>query len=218
MKGALIALEAITALLAWMLARKRSDHKPIALLMSAAIFGDVTQWVLDAMVITPLRKDLGLATVWPGWAGVAGHAVDAVWLMWPASVVGASLVVFARRQAWGALFGWVTSIALLFAMRPYAGDGSQGRFLSAVQVTADLISLGLAVRWLKQKKDPATPAQAVLAVIVANEMVSLLAAWWVGPFDRWGIMQASALIILCVISMLQGRFLWATKLSLSPSP
>jgi hypothetical protein len=214
MRAVLLGLVGVSAIMAWALAQRRSDHRPIAWLLSVGFFGDAMQWALSVHVIAPLRTALGEGP-WTGWADVAGCIVDAVWLAWPAAVLGAAIKVYTNWSTWLALAGWALALAATRSI-----DAEPGGVLTAAQATAAAISVAIATAWLRRCRtaEPISPARAVLTFLIAHELVSLLAARWVGPFARWHVLQGSILLVLAVVIALQGRSLWATKLSLSSSP
>jgi hypothetical protein len=214
---AYLVMLAATTLLAWVVAERRPEHRPIALLLSAQLAAELALLALAVGVLAPLRAELGVSVPWTGWARVAGHLADALWLVGSALVVAAALVVFAGRKPWPAFAGWACAVAALVVVHPIAGDGSQGPMLSAAQGLATVVSAGLFVAWRRRATKPATPAQFCLTMIVANELISLLGAWWAGPFQRWSVTQFSAWLVLGVLVLLQGRSLWTTRLSPSSS-
>jgi hypothetical protein len=211
-----LALVVVTAM-AWALASKRREHRPIAVLLSLGLAAEVAQRALSVAVLAPLRAALGVDVPWSGWARAAGLLYDAVALTWPAALVGAALVVFAGRRPWAALLGWSFAVAAFAGAHPIAGDGSQARAYTAVQTLAVAIAAGLGLGWIRGRATPATTAQYALAMMVIAELVSLLGAWRVGLFEGWPIAQALYLVMFGVVALVQGRFLWTSPQSALPS-
>jgi hypothetical protein len=204
-----LALAAAVAL-AWILASRRPEHRPVALLLSVALVSEAAERAWDASVIAPLRDSLGVAVPWTGWARAAGLLADAITLVWPAAVVAAVLVVFAGRRPWAALAGWACVLVVFAVVHPFAGNGSQARALAVVDVLATLVSLGIVLAWYRRTTRPASSAQFALTLIVAAEGISLLGAWRVGLFERWPVSQVLYLALFGILVLAQGRFLWSS--------
>ena len=58
MNALFMLLLAIAASLAWGLARRRPDHRPIAWMLTIGLVGELAQHLLDVAVIAPLRAEL----------------------------------------------------------------------------------------------------------------------------------------------------------------
>jgi len=208
---ALFVALALAVLLAWVLAAKRPEHRPIALLLSVVLAAEVAQGVLEFGVLAPLRARFGVLVPWTGWARVAVHLAEAVWLVWPASIVATSLVVFAGRKPWPAFLGWAVFVAGIVLGYPSARDGSLPRVLGGSLVLSVAISVGLLIEWFRRAATPATSAHFSLAMILAIELNSLGAAWRVGPLEHWDLSQVVYSVLLGALILLQGRFLWTMQ-------
>lgn len=211
-----LALVVATAM-AWALASKRREHRPIAALLSLGLAAELAQRTLSVAVVGPLRGALGVDVPWTGWARAAGLLYDAVALTWPAALIAAALVVFARRRPWAAFLVWGSAVAVFAALHPIAGNGSQARAYTAVQVLSVAIAAAMGLEWASRRTTPATTAQLALAMIVIAELVSLFGAWRVGLFDGWPISQALYLVMFAIVALVQGRFLWTSPPSALPS-
>lgn len=207
MVASILALASAIAL-AWILASKRPEHRPAAMLLSIGLFANVAQVFWEVYVIAPLRDELGVNVPWTGWARLAGLASDAITLSWPAAIVGAILVAFAGRKPWAAFYAWAGVLAVLAVVHPIAGDGSQARALFTVDSGATVVAIGTIVGWYRRTSGPANSAQMALALIVSAELVSLLGAWHVGPFAEWPHSHMLNLAMFGVLILAQGRFLW----------
>jgi len=192
--------------LAWVLASRRPEHRPVALLLSVGLAVDVGRHVYDEAVVAPLRDSLGVDVPWTGWARAVGFGADAITLMWPTAIVAAALVVFAGRRPWGAVVGWGGVLVVLAVAHPIAG--SQAVALALVQALSIVGSAALGYAWYRRTTTPATSAQLALAMIVTAELVSLLGAWRIGPFAAWPISQTLYLSMFVILVLVQGRFLW----------
>lgn len=208
MMTVIVVMETVAALLARILAQRRPEHRPAALLLSVDLAANVALLVLDVSVLAPLRARFGVSVPWTGWARVAGHLVDAIWLAQLAALVAASLWVFTRRNPWPAFVGWALVAALFVVVDPV--NAGLARMLLATRAVAVLISASLFIAWCRQTARPTTSAHSVVAVMVTNEVITVLAAWWAGPFERWGFAQVLATIVLGAIILLQAMYLMRT--------
>jgi hypothetical protein len=206
---------AAAGLLAWVLAERCPEHRPIALLLSALLASDAAQWGLEVGVIAPCRATLGVLVPWTGWARVAVHLAEAMWLVWPAGVVAASGVVFAGLKAWPALrpalFGWAAFVVGIAVGYPSARSGNLARVLGAAVALSIIISLKHFAGWYRRGTPPVTSAHFSLAMILAINVTSLFATWRVGFLQHLDVAQTFYLVLLCAIILLQGRSLWTLQ-------
>lgn len=173
MTALLFISAAIAVVLAWVLVGRRAEHRPIAALLSAGLAGQGALEALDATVLAPLRAVHGVDTAWTGWAALAALAHHAIYLTWPAALVGAALIVFAQRRAWPAALAWALAVALLAIVHPIQG------VLASALATADVLSVmvasGLLAAWYRRSMF-VTSAHVALATIALAEAASLICA------------------------------------------
>ena len=203
------ALWLAVIVLAWMLARKRPEHRAVAVLLSVGFAADIVHPALDAMAAPPQANPVNQ---WLSWiAGVLGTGLA---LLWPAALVGAALVVFAGRKPWAAIAGWACALALLVLLHP--ARGVHERAFSLVQALAVACAAGIGVSWYRRKGDGSmTSAHFALAMILSTELVGLLGAWRLGPFEHWPISQVLYLLLFAMLLVSQWRYLWRSP---QPSP
>ena len=215
MMAAFFVLCVTSVILAWLLAQRRRcpEHRPIALLLSLGLVAAASCSALDTWILAPFRAQLGINAPWSGWARAACIAHNATWLTWQASLVAASLVVFANTRPFPALLGWLCFLAVDVVVHPIAGDGSQARFLGGAQILAVGISVWLLIAWLRRITKPVTSAQFSLAMLVAMEATSALTGWWAGSFARWDLSQLLGLLSLAFVIIVQGGYLWSARSS-----
>jgi hypothetical protein len=201
--------------LAWTLARRRPEHRPVAVLLSVAIVADVAVHLYDVAVIAPLRAELGLGP-WTGWARAASVLYNAAQLAYPAILVATVLHVFKAARPWLAAIGWTFAVAYFVVAHPVGGDGSQARALTIADAAAATVALAVVVRWYARARQPATSAQYAMALIASAELASLIGAWRVGPFAAWPVSQVLYVALYAALALVQGRYLW-TSPRLQPS-
>jgi len=201
------ALWLAVIVLAWMLARRRPEHRVIAVLLSVGFAVDIVRPVFDGLAAPADAAPSLQRLAWI--AGVLAHAVA---LLWPAALVGAALVVFAGKRPWAAVAGWAGALAMLVIVHPARED--QARAFALVQLLATACAAGLVVAWYRKRAGRAmSSAHFALAMILSTELVSLLGAWRVGPFEHWPISQALYLLLFAMLIVSQWRYLWS-----SPQP
>jgi hypothetical protein len=206
---ALYVVSAIATALAWVLARRKPEHRPIAYLLSAGLASDLGQLALRPFLLHWIAT-LGDAT-WTGWPRVAAHANQALFMLWPATLAATSLVVFLGRKPWVVVVCYGVVVAEIVEWHPKASDGSLPRVYAMVQTAALLVAVGSAAMWYlssRETRGRATTAQAVLMFILSVEVPSLAGAWRIGIFANWHLVQIAALIMFILLIMLQGVFLW----------
>jgi hypothetical protein len=208
-----VALVIATAL-AWALARRKPEHRPIAYLWTVGLASEVALSALRP-VLVQVRATLGDAT-WTGWPRVAAHIDQALFMAWPAALAATALVVFLGRKPWPVMACYAIIVAAVVALHPKARDGSLPRVYAAVQMTGLLVAVGSAAMWYlrsRQTRGRATTAQAVLMFILAVEVPSIAGAWRIGIFANWHLSQIAYLIMVVLQILLQGVFLWRSSRS-----
>jgi len=210
-----IACFVMATALAWILSAKRSEHRPVAVLLSMGLVSELVDRAMDVTVLAPLRAQLGVSQ-WSGWAYAAAVADNAIMLVWPAALLGAAIRVFADRKPWPAACAWAGTTALFAVAHPFAGNGSQIQALLAARVFALVTVMGLLISWYRRRK-PTNSAHTTMTMIVLTEVLSLFGAWRMGPESTWLIAQALYLTMLGIVILVQGRFLWDSPQSPQPS-
>lgn len=209
MRLAIYVLEVIAIGLGWMLARRRREHLPVAVLLSIGLASDVATLAVRGPILAAVARH-GVDAPWSGAERVAGHLSDAATLAWPAALVGVALVAFLRRKPWPAVAAYVLAIAAMVVVHPIAGDGSLGRALTAAQLAGVLAALGCAVTWYLRPHDGTTSAQACMGIIVAAELAALAGSWRIGVFADWQLARLAYLVMYVVVIAIQGVYLCST--------
>jgi hypothetical protein len=206
---ALYVVSAIATALAWVLARRKPEHRPIAYLLSGGLASDLAQHALHPFLLHWIAT-LGDAT-WTGWPRVAAHAYQALFMVWPAALAATALVVFLGRKPWVVIVFYAVVVAEVVEWHPKARDGSLPRVYAMVQTAALLVAVGSAAMWYlssRGTRERATTAQAAVMFILSVEVPSLAGAWRIGIFTNWHLAQIAALAMFVLLITLQGVFLW----------
>lgn len=186
---------AIAVLFAWFLAGRRIEHRPIAVLLSVGFAADGASEILDRLVLAPLRATHGVDAPWTGvpWLfALLSHALE---LVWPAALVGAALIVFARHHVWPAFGAWAMAVAALAVFHPIATA------LATALSTADMLSVAasaiLLALWYRRAVF-ATSAQVALAIIVLTEVAALACS---PRLPGWPASQAIHVLLFVVLAV-----------------
>jgi hypothetical protein len=210
----LYLLSVVATGLAWTLARKRPEHKPIAVLLSIGLGTDLARRALRALYLGEAIKRLGSDTPWTGPERIAAIVSHALFLAWPAAMTGAALTVFLGRRAWPVVVAYAALITAIVIVHPIAGNGSLGRMLTAAQLASVAVSIGCGLTWyLSRSTKPTSTAQAALSLIVGVEASTIAFAWRAGIFVSWNLTQAVYVVLYVVLAIMQGGFVWQSSRS-----
>jgi hypothetical protein len=211
---ALYLLSAVATALAWALAQRKAEHRPIAYLLTAGLGADVARRILRTLYLGAEIKRLGPDVPWTGWPRVAATTSHALFLAWPASLASAALVVFLRRHAWPPFAVYVAAVAAIVVFHPIAGNGSLGRAFTAAQLASVAVSIGCGLTWyLGPSKPPTSTAQTALSLIVGVELTTIAFAWRRGIFTDWHLTQAVYVVLYAVLIIMQGGLVWQSNRS-----
>lgn len=189
-----VVLEVALAVLAWWIARARRAHRPVAVVVSAALAADLVHWALAALVLAPARVALGVAP-YAGWSRLAFHAQQACFLAWPALLAGLGAVVFLDERA--ARRG-VRAIAVIYGaavlVLAIAYPSVRGLALARAYVGAELAGLfavvGAGVVWWR-RREAATLTEGTVMTLGAFHVGAVVAAR-----APWGAGWDFAVIVL----------------------
>jgi hypothetical protein len=187
----------IASALAWVLASRRPEYRPIAMLFTLGLTAQAVELAL-AVALGPGTR--GTAAL------VARVAFDAATMAWPCALVGATLVVFAGGSPKPALFGWFAAVAVFAVAHPSPAGGGQARALATVEAVSAGIAAVIVAWWFRARKTPPNTAQRALQIIVATEVLA-----FAGTMKGWPISSALYLAMLVLVIAAQGRWLWQTQ-------
>jgi hypothetical protein len=150
MRLALYLLSAVATALAWIVARRRAEHGPIAWALSIALAADIGRAVLLAWVLPPPN----LAPSTPPLEGalrIAIYADRALFAAWPAALAAVALRVLARRPAWPVAIGYVASVAVLVGWYPALRFDALRKAYLAIELAAGFVGFGALVFYRRTK-------------------------------------------------------------------
>ncbi len=198
--GLLLVGAAVTACC---LARRRRHYRPVAAMLVGGLLTDLVQGAYHALVIVPLRDDLGVGVPWTGWARVAGAGADALALAWPAQLLAAMLAITTKHPPWLAAVAWAAAAGAVAAV--HGGDRALAVADTALVAAALLV---LAIDAVREGAHFLSAAKATAVMVLAAEVVSLFGAWRLGVTSHWYLAQVLYAILLGAVVLNQGRLLW----------
>jgi len=213
----LLALSTIVTILAWMVARRRPDHRPIALFLTVALAADLARWPLRLFVLLPAHDRFGSAS-FSGWWRVAGHLESALFLTWSAGIAAVAQVVFVRRRFWPVVAAWAIFVALLAIGYPTIRGAVLARFYLGAELVALAVAIGALVQWFWTEEPSGIQHTIVMLLIGVDLVVVIAGAWRHGIFASWNLAQISYSVLYFLLLALNGLALWLAPTSSSRSP
>jgi hypothetical protein len=208
------ALSALATALAWLVARRLPEHRPIAMLLTLGLASDVVRRQLRIAIIAPgYARAAGAALT--GGARVAFHVSEALYFAWLAALIAASLRLFIlpRRPLWPVAATWsATVVALVLTYPTTRGALLQRVYLGGQGVTVAL-SWGFVLAWFRSReRAPVTFAQSCLVLLLMTELMQLFIGPWIeDAYTTWPVAQLFYTTIFGFLVLLQGGVLWTSK-------
>lgn len=202
----LLALSAAVVTLAWWVAARRPDHRPVALFLTLSLASDLVRWALTSWVLIPERARSG-GVPFTGWHLVVCHIDRSLVLALHAGLAALAMWVFLRRRPWAVAVAWALAVAALAVTYPITrGEVLQRCYLAAELATLGVVS-GCYVMWWWRREKP--NFSNVCALLLGSGEVAIL----IGPYSRniftsWDIAQAMYATIYVVLLILHGGILW----------
>jgi hypothetical protein len=200
------------------LARKRSDYRPIAIFLGAVACANFLRAALAALIFNPERAAMRAAGLDPalvpftGAARVAAHVEVAAFLVWSAGLAAVTIAVYLQRRPWLVGVAWaLCSIGIAYAYPITRGDVLRRCYLAA-ELAALTVAAGAIITWAWKREPPTLPRGAVLC-IVAVDFGTLIGPYLGNPFLTWERAQALYLVLYIALVVIQGGSLWSSRTS-----
>lgn len=208
MLSGLLALSALVTVAAWLVARQRAEHRPVALYLTVSLVADLARWPLTTAVLIPTRARLGEAP-FTGWARVACDVDNALFLAPHAALAALAVWVFAaRRRPWPVALVWLAAVAVLSIGYPLTRGAVLHHCYLAAELTTLATMTGSYVLFWRSKRNPDITNFCTLALGV-GEIAVVIGPYWRGDiFGAWDIAQAMYATVYVMLLALQGYILW----------
>lgn len=194
-------LAGVTVVLAWLVARGRPDHRPVAALLTVGFASDLVRQALRVAVFVPARASFAGAP-FTGWVRVAADVDNALFLAYPAAIVAVMVVVFLKRPAWPVAVVWALIVAALAIAYPASRGAVLSRCYLAAELAAVAVTVGAAVTWFWRREAP-TLTSGIALLIGASEAATLL-PFYKGLFNSWTLARVSYVTLYAILIVLYG--------------
>ncbi|WP_437767111.1 hypothetical protein WMF27_20895 [Sorangium sp. So ce281] len=203
---ALWAFSVVVTVLAWIVARHRPEHRPIAWLLGYGLATDAVREIIGARVLRPARVELAGAP-FTGWVRVAFHLESALFVGWMAGVAALAVWIFGRRRPWGVLIAWAVAVAVLAIGYPALRGALLAKVYTACELAALCVSVGFLLRWYFGR-EPAQSHHFVGGLIVVAELTMLAGPYRVGIFGAWDLARSILFALYLALTPTQGVLAW----------
>jgi hypothetical protein len=199
------ALQALTIALAWMLARRRPQHRPFAWFASVMLAVDVVHVALN---LGPLDAPRPYA----GFRRVLFHVDQALFLSWPVGLAAVAWIVFLERRLWWppVLAGVVALVVFVVGYpSPFRGATLMAAYAltHAAAVVACLVAMAL---WTRRRAPP-RPEHACTSLTVLLDC-ALFAGPYAppapAPLEMWNLAQLLSVGIWACLALIHAGALW----------
>jgi hypothetical protein len=203
-------LRAVVATLAILLARRRVQHRPVALFLTL----DAALDALRFYVVRPLY--LPFSTPYTGVPRFWFHVGEAIFTLWPVGIACLCTVVFLRRRPWWPMAVGALALATLVAgyPHPFRGD-TLGKAYAVIDACAVAWSLTGVAIWTLQRRRP-RPEHACASLLALID-ISLFAGPFMPPaphpFDSWVTAQAIYAMVWAMLALVHVGAIWFNFLS-----
>lgn len=241
------ALMVGAAVMAVLLARRVPSHRPVAVFIGAQTGIMLARWALLELYLRGAIAAAGgdvSAAIEPaplhGRALVAGVAMNAGWLAWPAGLAAVSLWTFGRNRCRSSetlgnpagmsngareysekysalqvgLPGgfWLAAVAFIAITYP-AGRPHYPALFAGAEVAAVVTGLGSAGSWAMRAwgREGLGIARGCVLFMVGCGAVSLAGPYVHGIFSTWWLANAVQLVMYSGLILVQGGALWVSR-------
>lgn len=196
-----ILLASVVVVLAWVVSRRRPEHRPVAGVLTIGLVSDLARQALRVAVFVPARARFAGAP-FTGWTRVAADVDNALFLAYPAAIVALMVVVLLRRRPWPVAVVWALAVAALAVSYPASRGAVLSRCYLAAELAAVAVTVGSAVTWFWRRESP-TLTIGIALLIGATEAATLL-PFSKGIFAAWTLARASYVTLYVILIVLHG--------------
>lgn len=173
-------LHALTAVLSLAIARKRSDHRPIAAFLLASALADLSLAIFLA-VGAPTALPAAPLT---GVARFVGHVRQALYLVWPFGFAAMFVAVFSGRRPWAIGAAYLVTLTVLVLGYPTIGGETLRQTYFGIELAALALAAGALIPWIWRRTSP-TVTHVVAILLLSGEAGLVLGPWHHDIFLGW---------------------------------
>jgi hypothetical protein len=209
-----LVLHAAVVVLAARLARRRREHRPVAIFVAVTLAADLARWGI--IFVCPWIQHPG---PFGGLPRLIFHIDQALFLSWPLGIMATAWVVFLRGGPWVPLAAGAVAWAALAAGYPTVrGDVLAGAY-TAIWAVCALTSLAGAGVWTRRNAHPRP--EHVSTLLIALLELSLVTEPCLPtaprPFDSWHLAQFTYLALWAGLLLVHAGAIWRGFLMLPSS-
>lgn len=209
----LFALLIAAVVLAWIVAaRRRPDHRPVALGLAAALAAEPGRAVLVYWVLPPNPDPAHPLT---GWLRAAVYLDRALWLVWSAALAAMSIRVFAQRRAWPVAVVYAAVVAALCVGYPALRFDALRRVYLACDLAVLATAIACLVSWFRRHygQQRSNITQLSTGILIAGHFGAVVfGPYRFGLFGQvWELAHIAYFVVLAaVVAFHVGVLLWET--------
>ncbi|WP_437279268.1 hypothetical protein WME90_01550 [Sorangium sp. So ce375] len=207
---AVYAMSALATVLAWIVARHRPEHRPIAVLLGYGLAASAARRAIRIGVLEPARAELAGAP-FSGWVRAVFHLDSALFLGWMAGVAALAVFIFGRRRPWGVLAVYLVAVAVLAAGYPTFRGELLGKAYLALELAALCTSVGCLILWFLGNDRGKTQHLAAGFIVIA-ETLMLVGPFRMGIFSAWDLARSILIALYISLVPVQGVAIWRRTL------
>jgi hypothetical protein len=203
----------VTAVLVVVLARRRVEHRPVALFVVWTLAADLVRAAVMVWGWAPARAALGPVPPLSGWPRVAHHLDQVLLLTWPAGLAALGVVVF-LPHVWRSVLRYIAlAYAAIVAVLVFTYPANRpmlARTYMILYLAGIVAVVAGAVSWTSRRTRP-RPEHAttlILGLLDAALFAGPFAPPAPQPFERWNLAQFISLLTWSALALLHGGFLW----------
>jgi hypothetical protein len=191
------------ALLAVLLSRKRSEHRAMALFLSAVAISNL---VLVGFLLagSPVAAP---ALPFVGMARVTFHIRQAFYIVWSFGLMASFTAIFTKSKTKLFLYAYVIAVLVLVCGYSTIHGAVLVKAYYALEIVGILVSAGMLIQWSWRRESPSITHGTAIMLLFC-EVAVLIGPWQNDIYAGWNVARWMYLATYVVLSAMQGGMLW----------
>ena len=202
------SLHVFAAAIAFMIARKHRDYRPVAAFLAGTALADLA---LAALIVADAPTTLSDAPL-VGLARFVGHARQGLYLVWPAGLVALVVTVFSGRFPRIVPVAYAMTLAVLVLGYPMLEGVLLRRLYLGIELSALVAAIAAVVQW-PWRLEPLTVPHVMTLLLLSGEVGLLLGPWHHDLFAGWDAGRMTYSTAYALLIALQLGILWRSPAS-----